>query len=181
MRSGGASGGTADALASGASVRKDVGVQIPPRALISPAIPLSPEHSREGDLGPLRRCHGVQPSHAPPALMPPNQNAAATNGSGTTHSGFRLIQKQPSPNSASQTVTKIPTAQPGAINPEARKNGDRASIAAKANTPATYFAPIRASRGMAASSHVPAALSGEPYVRDGLAKRPSQPRPTGEG
>ena len=29
----GASGGTADALASGASVRKDVGVQIPPRAL----------------------------------------------------------------------------------------------------------------------------------------------------
>src|SRR5215207_1730859 len=28
----GASGGTADALASGASVRKDVGVQIPPRA-----------------------------------------------------------------------------------------------------------------------------------------------------
>ena len=27
-----ASGGTADALASGASVRKDVGVQIPPRA-----------------------------------------------------------------------------------------------------------------------------------------------------
>jgi hypothetical protein len=29
-----ASGGTADALASGASVRKDVGVQIPPRALI---------------------------------------------------------------------------------------------------------------------------------------------------
>jgi hypothetical protein len=29
-----------------------------------------------------------------------------------------------------------------------------ASIAAKANTPATYFAPVRASRGMAASSHV---------------------------
>ena len=30
-----ASGGTADALASGASVRKDVGVQIPPRAQIT--------------------------------------------------------------------------------------------------------------------------------------------------
>ncbi len=29
-----ASGGMADALASGASVRKDVGVQVPPRALL---------------------------------------------------------------------------------------------------------------------------------------------------
>jgi hypothetical protein len=106
------------------------------------------------------RCHGVQPSHAPPAFIPPNQNAAAMNGSGTTHSGFCLIQKQPSPNSTSQTVMKIPTAQPGAIKPEARKKGERASIAAKANTPATYFPPVRASRGMAASSHVRAALSG---------------------
>ena len=30
-----ASGGMADALASGASVRKDVGVQVPPRALFN--------------------------------------------------------------------------------------------------------------------------------------------------
>jgi hypothetical protein len=42
------------------------------------------------------------------------------NGSGTTHKGLRLIQKQPSPKSASQTAIKIPTAQPGAINPEAK-------------------------------------------------------------
>ena len=39
--------------------------------------------------------HAVQPSHAPPALIPPNHNAAAMNGSGTTQSGLRLIQKQP--------------------------------------------------------------------------------------
>jgi hypothetical protein len=37
-----ASGGMADALASGASVRKDVGVQVPPRA------PLSRYLNREG-------------------------------------------------------------------------------------------------------------------------------------
>jgi MFS family permease len=36
--------------------------------------------------------HAVHPSHAPPALMPPSQIAAAMNGSGTTHSGLRLIQ-----------------------------------------------------------------------------------------
>ena len=100
------------------------------------------------------RAYGVQPSHAAPAFMPPNQTAAAMNGSGTTHSGLCLIQKQPSTNNASQTVMKIPTAQPGAIKPEAMKKGEMASIAAKANTPATYFAPVRASRGIAASSHV---------------------------
>ena len=81
-------------------------------------------------------------------------------GSGTTQSGLRLIQKQPSPNSTSQTAMKIPTAQPGAINPEARKKGEMASIAARANIPATYLAPERMSRGMAASSHLPDALSG---------------------
>jgi hypothetical protein len=99
--------------------------------------------------------HAVQPSHAPPALIPPNHNAAAMNGSGTTQSGLRLIQKQPSPKSTSQAAMKIPTAQPGAISPEARKKGARASIAARANTPAAYLAPVRASRGMGASSHVP--------------------------
>jgi hypothetical protein len=35
-----------------------------------------------------------------------------------------------------------------------------ASIAARANIPATYLAPVRMSRGMAASSHLPDALSG---------------------
>jgi hypothetical protein len=102
----------------------------------------------------LAHRHAVQPSHAPPALIPPNQNAAAMNGSGTTQRGLRLIQKQPSPKSTSQAAMKIPTAQPGAISPEAKKNGARASIAARANTPATYLAPVRASRGMGASSHV---------------------------
>jgi pimeloyl-ACP methyl ester carboxylesterase len=48
---------------------------------------------------------------------------------------------------------KAPTAQPGAISPAARKNGAMASIAASANTATAYFAPVRVSRGMAASSH----------------------------
>jgi hypothetical protein len=95
--------------------------------------------------------------------MPPSQIAAAMNGSGTTHSGLRLIQKQPSPNSTTQTAMKIPTAQPGAISPAARKKGAMASIAARATTPTTYLAPVRVSRGMAASSHFRVALSGDRF------------------
>ena len=57
-----------------------------------------------------RSIQAVQPSHAAPAFMPPNQIAAAMNGSGTTHSGLRLIQTQPRPKSTSQTPMKTPTA-----------------------------------------------------------------------
>ena len=49
---------------------------------------------------------------------------------------------------------KTPTAQPGAIKPEAKK-GARTSIAARAKPATTYLAIVRASRGMGASSHVP--------------------------
>src|ERR671910_3234709 len=85
---------------------------------------------------------GLQPSHAPPALIPPSQKAPATKGIGTTHKGLRRIQKQPRPNSTSQTKMKIATAQPGAISPEARKNGARPSIAASANPATTYLAIV---------------------------------------
>jgi hypothetical protein len=74
---------------------------------------LSARRSKQG--------HGVQPSHAAPAFIPPSQKAAAINGNGTTHSGLRLIQRQPSTKSTSQTPMKTPTAQPGAISPEAKK------------------------------------------------------------
>ena len=93
--------------------------------------------------------------------MPPYQNTSAINGSGITHSGLRLIQKQPSPKSSSQTAMKIPTAHPGAINPEARKKGARASIAARAKPATTYLATVRASRGMPESSHLRGGLSGD--------------------
>ena len=98
------------------------------------------------------RFQAVQPSQAAPAFMPPNQNAAAINGSGTTHRGLRLIQTQPSPKSSSQTPMKSPTAHPGAINPEAKKNGARASIAARANPATTYLAT---DPGLAAWPHRP--------------------------
>src|SRR6185312_13296786 len=74
-------------------------------------------------------------------------------GSGTTHKGLRRIQKQPSPKSTNQTAMNTPTAQPGAIRPEAKKNGANASIAARAKPATTYLATVRASRGMAESSH----------------------------
>jgi hypothetical protein len=104
--------------------------------------------------------------------MPPNQNAAAMSGSGTTHSGLRLIQKMPSANSTSQTAMKMPTAQPGAIKPDARKKGASASIAARAKPPRTYLATVRASRGMDASSHFGTALSGDRGPMAGPAHQP---------
>ena len=104
--------------------------------------------------------------------MPPSQSAAAMNGSGTTHSGLRRIQKQPSPNSTSQTARKTPTAQPGAMSPEAKKKGAMASIAARASTPAASLAPVRVSRGISASSHLPAVLSG---ARSTFGLSPTQP------
>jgi len=92
-------------------------------------------------------------------------------GSGTTHKGLRLIQKQPSAKSASQTAMKTPTAQPGAINPEAKMKGARTSIAARAKPAATYLATVRASRGMAASFHLRLVLSGDrPASRFGRAQ-----------
>jgi hypothetical protein len=108
--------------------------------------------------GQVRSCgpdpQGVQPSHAAPAFIPPSQKAAARNGSGTTHKGLRRIQKQPSPKRANQTAMKTPTAQPGAISPEAKKKGANASIATRAKPATTYLATVRASRGMGESSHV---------------------------
>jgi hypothetical protein len=96
---------------------------------------------------------GVQPSHAPPALIPPSQIAAATNGSGITHSGLRRIHKQPTTNSVSQITMKRATAQPGAMSPDAKKNGANASMAASARAASTYLTTVRVSCGMIASLH----------------------------
>jgi hypothetical protein len=74
-------------------------------------------------------------------------------GSGTTHKGLRRIQKQPIPKSTNQTAMNTPTAQPGAISPEAKKKGANASSAARVKPATTYLATVRASRGMAESSH----------------------------
>jgi hypothetical protein len=68
----GASGGTADALASGASVRKDVGVQIPPRALTSHGV--APSQGQDG--------HSPSPPESLPdtALILAACRAACANG-----------------------------------------------------------------------------------------------------
>src|SRR6185295_7574098 len=111
---------------------------------------------------PVRRdteAQGLQPSQAAPAFIPPSQKAAAMKGSGTTHKGLRRIQKQPIPKSTNQTAMNTPTAQPGAISPEAKKKGANASIAARAKPATTYLASVRASRGMAESSHACALCS----------------------
>jgi hypothetical protein len=140
---------------------------------VDPASPADEAQSDRVMLSGVRlSLQAVQPSQAAPAFIPPNQNVAAMSGRGTTHSGLRRIQWQPSPNRISQTLMKIATAHPGAIKPDAKKNGASASIAARANPATTYLATVRASCGMDASFHFGAALSGDKRATAGPADQP---------